>query len=180
MQVPQPIQLTPEECAVRDEITFDLDTLSPNFLETLNKSCSAAGELAKLLLKRNAIPEIRIRYLTDPNFNVGGHGKSRKDIFENHGTKGNAILSHGNFLPYLKYFLFGPDLPTATVSNFTKMVERDEDQEELLKFVRSETRSLPKEKRRLAAEEFFKLAVEVGLDTYDATRVRGAAQTAAR
>src|SRR5437773_7602245 len=102
------IDLIPEESALLSRITFDF---SGNH-DALRASCAAAGLLAKSLLARNAIPEARLRYFTDPELNIGSR-KSRKQVFESNGTVGEAIYSHGNFLKYLRYFIFGPALPVA-------------------------------------------------------------------
>ena len=122
--------------------------------------------LAFSLLERSAIPEIRIAYFTDPNFNPGGRGKSREEIFESNGTSGEEILRHPNFLKYLEYFLCGPNLPSVAIDTFRTEALcsgylTGGDINDLAPFARSCIRSnglAP----RVAAEEFFKLAVECG------------------
>jgi hypothetical protein len=52
----------------------------------------AARALTESLVKRGAIPEIRRRFFTDPELNIGGRGKSRMQVFEVNGTKGDAIF----------------------------------------------------------------------------------------
>lgn len=37
----------------------------------------------------------------------GGRGRSRADVFEKNGTRGEAIFRHPHFLTYLRYFLYG-------------------------------------------------------------------------
>jgi hypothetical protein len=109
---PQPIALTPEEKALFDRIDFEV----AGEYEVPMESLAAAGELMESLLVHDAIPEIRRRYLTDPDLNVRGRNKSRIDGFELNGTRGRNIFKHGNFLKYLRYLIFGPNLPEVTVS----------------------------------------------------------------
>ena len=151
--------------------------------DVLRASCDAAAPLARSLFDRGAIPEVRVRYFCDPKLNIGGHGKSRKQVFEANGTTGDAILGHGNFLEYLKYFVFGPDLPDETINQFLTIVEDErgssgEVLEQLRRFVRKETRRLRSEGRQDFTEEFFKLALEIGFDLGPAGSIREAARSA--
>jgi hypothetical protein len=175
---PQHVIPNPQEEAWLDKISFG----EAENHDVLRTSCDAAAPLARSLLARGAIPEVRIRYFCDPKLNIGGHGKSRKQVFEANGTSGEAILRDGNFLKYLKYFLFGPDLPDPTINEFIKIVEDDlgssgEVREQLRRFVRAETRRLPSQRAQDFAEEFFKLALESGLDLSLAVSIRDAART---
>src|SRR5690606_17767870 len=79
--------------------------------------------LTKELIEANAIPRIRIAYFVDPEYNVGGGKRSRKDIFERNGTSGDDILKHPHFLKDFEYFVFGPDLPVSVLLSFKKRVE---------------------------------------------------------
>jgi hypothetical protein len=47
---------------------------------------SRALALMKSLIARKAIPEVRTKYFTDADFDVGGGGRSRAEIFEKNGT----------------------------------------------------------------------------------------------
>ena len=67
--------------------------------------------LFRALIAREPIPEIRLRYFTDPKLPVGLYGKSHKQIFEKNGTTGLAIYQHPHFLPFLWYFIHGSRLP---------------------------------------------------------------------
>lgn len=98
MDVPRPEQvaLTPEERALLERIDFD-GTGFPE-PEVVRASGAAAAELTHSLLDRGAIPEIRLRYVTDPELNIGGHGKSRAEVFERNGCVGEAMLQHPSLL----------------------------------------------------------------------------------
>ena len=168
---PEPVALSPEERVLFEQITSE-PSLS-------DEPAAAAVSLTRSLLERNAIPKVRLRYFTDPELNIGGHKKSRKDVFEAKGIKGDAIFQHPHFLRYLKYFITGPDLPTETINRFTTIVIDDRGTsgmvlDQLRRFARHETRQLPPEQRRKAVEEFFKLALECGLDVGLARSIRDA------
>jgi len=146
-------------------------------------SMEKVSELAARLLKREAIPESRLRYFTDPGMNIGGRGKSRIQVFAANGTTGEDIYRHPHFLAYLKYFVFGPDLPAETIQSFCKILNDDLGTtgmmlEDLAGFVRKEVRQKNFD-RNQAAEEFFKLCHEVG-EAQFAQSVRSAAKQARR
>jgi len=177
---PAKIQLTPEEDELLKTIDFDL---SQSDREARAACLEAAAALTESFLRRGAIPEIRRRYLTDGELNIGGHGKSRIQGFTTHGLGHSETFRHGNFLKYLRYFIYGPDLPAATIEGFTKIVEDDagtsgEVLDQLCRFTRAEVRrGLPVERHKLP-EEFFKVALECELDLHIAKCVRESAQRA--
>lgn len=137
----------------------------------------AMAELMQSLVQRGAIPEPRKRFFTDPEYNIAGHGLSRQQVFEKNGTRGTAIFRHGNFVKYLRYFLFGPDLPKAVIDAFqAKVADCGEpftsgDGLDVANYSRQLTRTHglagPK-----VAEEFYKLALDCSLDADDARTVR--------
>ena len=177
---PEPVALSPEERVLFEQINFE-PSLSDG-RGAVRTSCAAAVSLTRSLLERNAIPKVRLRYFTDPELNIGGHKKSRRDAFEVRGIKGDAIFQHPNFLRYLKYFITGPDLPTETVDRFWTIVIDDRGtsgmvRDQLRQFARHEARRLPPEQRRKAVEEFFKLALECELDVDLARSIRNAVGT---
>ena len=173
---PEPITLTPQEQALLQKINFGF--ANPGQPDTDPKG-DAALELTRLLCARGAIPDIRRRYLTDPKLNIGGRGKSRVQVFGS--TRGEVIFRDGNFLPYLKYFIFGPDLPSETIARLRQVVEDGHglrgNLDQLRKVARSETRRLSTSRKARYPEEFFKLALEIGLDEFRAARIRDAAST---
>lgn len=154
------IALTPEEQALFSMIRFDWKNH-----EELRDSLVHMEALASSILKRCVVPKIRIAYFTDSEFNVGGRGKSRQDIFEKNGTSGNEILRHPHFLKHLEYFVCGPDLPTEAVSKFKSETSdghlSGSDVVDLTAYARSYVRQNNLEPY-YAADEFFKLAVECG------------------
>lgn len=174
IDAPKQVELTDEEQVLLESICFDPREMSH---DVLRESCRNAKPLAGSLLKRKAVPRIRLEYFTDPEYNIGSQ-RSRKQIFEDNGTVGEAILGHGNFLNYLRYFIFGPDLPEETIRKFCQIVSDDHFQShELLGNLRSFARRETRENnldRKTAAEEFYKLCLECQLEGYFTRSVRDA------
>lgn len=173
IEKPLPVDLTPEEEGWLSQISFP-----PAPHEALHRSLEVSPALTRSLLGRRAIPEIRLRYFTDATLNSSGNG-SRKDEFERKGVRGDAILSHGHFLKYLRYFLFGPDLPASVIDRFLEVVAREphypgDNIEEIQSFVRGAIRNEGLD-RRGTSEEFFKLALECELSEDCAWDIRKAA-----
>lgn len=172
---PEPIALTPGEDALVRRIPFDSRSLSEETAET----AAAAVTLTHSLLERDAVPPIRLRYVTDPALNVGGHGKSRVEVFEQNGARGDDMLAHFHFRRYLRYFIYGPDLPAATVTKFRQVLIDDmgtsgEILDQLKAVARAQARALSRHGRTDLHEEFFKLALECDVDEYVARCIRDA------
>lgn len=132
--------------------------------------------LVALLNARKAIPEHRLRYWSDPEYHAGRVKDSHRGLFERNGTRGDEIFVHPHFLPYLRYFLYGPDLPDRAIEMFAEQLGNPEwftsgDIDPLCKCARSLVRQLHLDKNN-AAEEFFKLCLEIGLDPLYAQSVR--------
>jgi hypothetical protein len=175
------IELTPAERELLEKIDF-APSRQTHDADAAQEICNAAGELTRALLQRKAIPEVRIRFFTDPAYNVGGRGSSRRQVFEKNGTKGDAIFSHPHFLKYLRYFLYGPDLPEAVINDFQQKVfdcgsVTSGDIVPLGDYARQLTRSRGLDKGK-AAEEFYKLALDCGLDEGEARSIRDAVKKA--
>ncbi len=107
------IELTDRERKLFDEIRFQ-----SNQREEIRASIIPMVGLTESLLKREAIPAIRLSYFTDPELNPGGRGKSRQNVFEHNGTSGSEILAHPSFMKYLEYFVCGPNLPPEVIAEF--------------------------------------------------------------
>jgi len=176
---PRAVQLLPEEIELLMKIDFGLPS---NDYRENQAILAAAAALTKRLIRRRAVPDIRARYLTDPELNVGCRMGSRIEVFERNGTKGDDIFKHPHFLRYLSYILYGPELPTETIDGFRKVVEEDFGtsgmvMDQLKKFTRAEVRRLGMERYR-AKEEFYKLALECELHSHLTLVIRDAAASA--
>ena len=171
---PQMVLLTSGEEKLLDKITFGFGHGDDG---VIHESCEVAAPLAVLLRARNAIPEIRIRYFTDHEFNVGTK-KSREQVL---GLTGDAIFSDPRFLEYLHYFIYGPNLPDQVITEFSNTAYPYEyisggdikDLRELAISLVDEYKLNPRD----VACEFFKLAIECGMDVYYAQSIRDAVRS---
>jgi hypothetical protein len=168
----KPVVLTPEE------IEF-FKTMEADFSKDRDYSGEAASLLMNSLGKRKAIPEARIRYFTKPF--PGGRGKSHEGVSRSGSFRGN-IFKSPHFVKYLRYFIFGPALPPATIEGFRNILSEDLGtsgmiMDQLCAFVRAEVRRLRLD-RTTAKDEFWKLAQEVGYS--HAETIRKAAGAAAK
>ena len=143
------IDLNSEEQTLLEQISF-----TDNDHETLRTSCQAAGKLSEKLIKRKAIPKIRMEYFTNPKYNTGVN-ESRKQTFERKGNTEKDILYHGHFLKYLKYFIFGPDLPSPLIDEFCTKINEDDLPAIAQRLVRKYDLN-----PQNASEEFYKLCLE--------------------
>jgi len=163
--MPHPdIQLTEPELRLFDAISF---AGTDGDYEAAVANGEAAAQLTKTLLARGAIPDVRLKYFTDPDYRSGRLKGSWRDLFYRNGNSDEEMLRHFSFLRHLQYFVCGPDLPTAAMNAFRREVDRcgrvsSGDSITLGKFARAETRArgLPPHE---ACEEYFKLALECGI-----------------
>jgi hypothetical protein len=102
---------------------------------------------------------------------------SHKGLFERNGNRGEEIYEHPHFLPYLRYFLYGADLPATVIAALKAKVGNPEwlsssDIVPLTKFARTLARQNGLD--RSASEEFYKLALDLRLPLYTAGAIRKA------
>lgn len=174
------IELTEREKLLISQIDFEPSTTSHD-ATSWRPIADAIEELTRSLLKRKAFPQVRWKIFSDPTFFIGGRGRSHRQVFEKSGARGDAIFRHRNFVKYLHYFVYGPDLPKQVIESFQqKVIECGQpftsgDRSTVANFARRLTRShgLKADK----AEEFYKLALECRLDQSDALSVRDAVKT---
>lgn len=160
------IELTREEKALCEGLIFDQAELSGRSdLADQNGKC--ACQLMKLLLAREAIPESRLKYFTDPDYRRGYPRGSRQQLFERNKTFGDAIYQHANFLVHLRYFLSGANLPQQVIDDFGGKILScghigPSDALDLAKYAKSLVRRWrlsPQER----AEGFYQLALDCGV-----------------
>ena len=174
------IELTAKEQALAWKVDFEFS--KPQANEPWQPVGEAMQELMASLLERNAIPLPRRKFFTDPEYFIGGHGRSHLQVFEKNGTRGDAIFRHPNFVKYLRYFLYGPDLPKAVIDDFQRKVIdcgkpfTSGDGNTVAEFARQLTRTHRLEPHT-AAEEFYKLSLDSDLDAGDARSVRDSVKT---
>ena len=162
------IELTDEEKALVKDIDLRVSHRNhPERNAAYEENKRPILALLESLSKRNAIPKERINYWTDPDYNKGRHNVSKKGVFERNGCTGQEIYTHPHFIPYLRYFLFGADLPDAVITEFEEKVGNPDwvtssDIVPIGKCARALTRQHSLD-RDHAAEEFFKLCLDMGL-----------------
>jgi hypothetical protein len=138
-------------------------------------------DLFILLQRRNAIPEIRMKIFTDPDY--AEHKKnSPKNYFENKGLYGSNMLRHPDFLQYLKYFISGPDLPKKFIARFCESLEKES--ELGFKISQGFLKTLQISIRRFnlsihqCSTEVFRLALEIGFKKEESLIIRRNAMNA--
>lgn len=176
---PFTIELTPGEIALVDAMRFDPLAFS-NDHQAFRANAELAHQLTNRLLERDAIPVQRLRYFTDADYNPGGRGSSRRDVFERNGTFGDALLRHPHFLKFLRYFIHGAELPSSILTPFTKAVEdcgsiTSGDIAPLSAAARQLVRTHSLDSKA-AAEELYKLCLDLGLGADDAASIRSSVQ----
>jgi len=170
------IELNEREAELLAQIKFD----SSNH-DDRRASIMPMVALSESLLKRRAIPELRVLYFTDSERNPGGRGKSRQQIFENNGTAGAEILAHPNFWKFLQYFIYGPDLPSSVLAKFKEAASfsgylTSGDVNDLTPEARAVVRSARLNPHE-AADEFHKLALECGAMPSSAEIIRNSVRS---
>lgn len=173
-QPPEVVELSSEELKLYEKIP-DFPDLNMEWFPI----AQAMESLSKSLIKRNAIPVIRLQIFADPKY-AEIREKSPKQIFESNGTYGDEIFRHPHFLKYLHYFIKGPDLPVEAIKGFCRILNDDagtsgEILDQLCRHVRSIIRKHDLD-RHSAASNFFKLAVEIKFD-HDPFSIRKAAMS---
>lgn len=132
------------------------------------------------LVKRGAIPQSRLRYFCEPEYNAHNTKKSRKAVFEENGTTGEAIYRHPDFAKHLAYFIEGPMVGKSLRNTVKAAIESygpitSGDYEELVGLFRAHIR--PKERNEKIAEECYKLVLEFADNPSLASDVRHAMRT---
>lgn len=147
----------------------------PDRYEETRVACEAAQLLMLSLLEREALPDIRVRYLTDPTLNIGVR-MSRLDVFRRNGCRtSESIFEHPHFLRHLRYLVEGPQLPPHVIEEFATIVEEDPMTCDLLDRLREASRRAVRQwNLREHADDFFMLALELGVDEGIARSVRDA------
>lgn len=172
------IELTEEEQELADKIVFDNERYVRLEREQAIENGELSAALMYSLLNRGAIPQTRLRYFEDPAFNPGKSKESRAGIFLGNAKTHEAMYRHGHFLPYLRYFVYGADLPTDIKETFFAKVQYHfVTTQELVKLARDQARNL----RRASSpqdyklpDSFYQLALDCGCEEWDARTVREA------
>mgnify|MGYP000955575263 CR=1 FL=1 len=133
-------------------------------------------ELATILLsEKDRIPLSRLNYFFEPEYNISSPKSSRKEIFERNGTNGNSILSHGNFVKYLIYWVNGANVDKEIKNIAANTIVNDyyKDHDCITKFFNAIRSKIPRNHQNSEfSEEIFKLAIDSGMSLMYATLLR--------
>lgn len=166
------LELTEEERKMLESIEFNpLGLGSP---EEVRENGERAAELFRLLTDRNSVPDVRLRVFSDDDYAPARQPALRD--FERNGNSIGQTLRHADFLKHLLYFLSGPALPTDAIRSFKQRVDEcgGVTSGDLLPLGRH-AKQLAKHHgldKKIAREEFFKLALECGLEPFEADSIR--------
>jgi hypothetical protein len=170
------IELTKAEEKLAGKIVFDVLHPRSDYEEN-QKNGERAAALMEKLLKRNAIPEARLRYFADPEYNPNGRGNcSVLDLFCRNGNTAEDAVRNPGFLKYLHYFLYGADLPLELQKSFLEKAQHWLTRPtELTAFARSLVRmyNLPRHPQNTNLKDaFYQLALDSDCDEGLARSVR--------
>ncbi len=133
--------------------------------------------LTQSLRKSKKIPISRIKYFESPDYNIQNRNRSKKENFENNGTKGEDIYKHVHFIPYLIYFVDGASVSDSIKYKGEELIVKeyykDKGCDEFFSYLKS-SRLIPKDlnSRNTFSEEIFKLAIDANCDLFTAIRLR--------
>lgn len=176
------IGLDNEEKQLLASIELDAMKLTRTPGQPAIENCERAALLTERLLQRGAIPEHRLKAFVDPEYAT--RRWSPLEQFKRNGNSKDETLRHPHFLKYLRYFIYGPNLPAALIQSFEDKIEdlggsiSSSDHVPLMKHTRTLARQF--QTLKSDADEFFRLALECGVYVAWAHSVYRAAYTAGR
>jgi hypothetical protein len=163
------IPLNKEERRLVDRIIWDPFALIAKGPEETERNGELSCSLVRMIWGK--IPEARRKWFVDPEYNTSGSGLSRAEVMERNNGSIDMCLRHTHFLPVLKYFVSGPDLPEDAILSFKN--RHDEchgvtsgDVEMLIQCARTEVLRYRLDPKK-ACEEYFKLSIELGTCSYE-------------
>jgi hypothetical protein len=172
------IELSESEQQIAEKIVFDNEGYIGLARERAIENGELAASLMGSLLNRGAIPKIRLRYFTDADYNPGPGNRSRHAYFRQNAGSDEAVFRHGHFLPFLRYFVYGAELPDPVKEAFLKRAQDPWIKEEdLVNLARTQVRELlqtPSRRDHTLPDRFYQLALDCGVDEGQARIVREA------
>ena len=134
----------------------------------------SAARLFNSLKSKGLIPAVRLRMFADDNYSPMRGASSRSSFIKN-GHSDDTLLEHPHFLKHLKYFIYGPNLPTAVFAEIKNELDdlgdiTSSDHVTLRSFIRKITRDHKLQKTD--SDEIFQLIIELTGDVYLASELR--------
>lgn len=164
---PEVVDLLPKELKLLNKLGDFSISKNEGYERNIEK-LETCLHLSISLLQRKAIPAHRLRYFDDPKHNLSNPKRSRLDTFKENLSSGEEIMKHPHFLKYLKYFIYGPELPSSLILELGKIKEEVFYDEEFFNrakpIVRAYCKSSGLNKASLA-EEFYKLCLELEIES---------------
>ncbi len=162
------LELTPEEEQLYDE--YKKFNIKEEYEERITK-LGAAQQLTISLLNRSGIPENRLKYFTDSDYQIGRATKSRKEVFESNGTSGTNIFKHGNFLKHLDFFIDGASVNQKLYDFAEEALKnnpyQDDARDEVISYIyRNHLKPSDKNLKKKFGEEVFKMAIDLGFESH--------------
>lgn len=170
------LKLTDKE-KVYYHIVFTTE-LDPTWSKKNQEVFDSQKLLMKSLLDREAIPDPRLKYFLDPEYNTAKTTLSRKQVFEKNGTRGDDILTHPHFKSYLEYFINGADMAEEVKEEAERLSNQKniyDDISEALYVHVLKKKELYKliHPRDWFAEEYYKLLIDYNVPPIMAKHYRG-------
>lgn len=135
--------------------------------------------LVHSLLDRGGIPAVRKRFLTDPKLNIVQKNTSVIGTFRRNGCSGDEMIAHLHFLKYAWYLIHGARLSNAMKEEFLAaathwLADLSTTTKKARELFREEVARGRLSRGEVDAihEEFYKLALDCGLDDHLAFAVR--------
>jgi hypothetical protein len=171
------IELTDAEQELASKIVFDLLNARLEF-EQVNENGELAATLMQHLIDREAIPKSRLRYFVDPEYNPRNPKASRAELFLRNARTVEEMYRHPHFAPYLRYFVYGADLPLKIKEAFfAKAQDHYVTREQLVQLARHLVRCFPLDpypRNYKLPDAFYQLALDCDCEEWDARSVREA------
>jgi hypothetical protein len=174
------IDLTADEERVLAQIKFPARGVALE-CDDGERNGELVAELIHALLNRKGIPEVRLRYYADSEYNPSHPKTSRREFFLRNAGNDEAAYRHPHFLKYLHYFVYGADLPEKIKGLFQETAsESFVKPQNLVDRVRWLIRSSDIERYPRDYElhdKFYQLALDCECFEGDARRVRSTVMT---
>lgn len=154
------IDLTSEEGALL--ATIELEALKLENGQPARENGERAAQLVTMLLDRDAIPNVRKKVFSAAEY-ATGPGPSVAEQFRRNGNSHEQTIRHPHFLEWLRYFIFGAQLPDTMIEAYKRLIDELQpltsgDAQVLRKFTRQQVRQHGLEKSQ--SDEVYKLILE--------------------
>lgn len=175
--------MTPEEQALAKSIEFDANALVDRFdRDGVVQNGELVAQLFTSLQQRKAIPVGRLRYFTEPEYNLSTPKRSHAETFKLEAGNYQRVTRHAHFLKYISYFIYGAPIPVEVKDEFEKVATNTfrewDGLSQLAKRLVPKVVSARTVEDYNADDAFFRLALDCGCALAEARQVRDAVKRA--